>query len=210
MIKRTTSGYIPIFIVALILFFSVGCKKKERVHYTIADDVKQYGLFQKGSYWIYLNETTNQIDCTYVNQPPIFCTNNLEGPEDEPLIDNIFIYLTSKYIEKIRMTGTYLMENFNPVSLNPMYISGINLHESRLFGSNIYTYVAEFDSLYIEGRTYYQVIQTRVVTPIIGNSIIDTIIQNFFLAKSIGLIQIQREYPTTNTTWSLLRYHVVQ
>jgi len=209
MIKRTTSGYIPIFIVVLILFFSAGCKKKERVHYTIADDVKQYGLFQKDSYWIYLNETTQTYDCTFVNQTPVFYTENLKGPEDEPLIDNIRIYLSGKHIEQISLAGNYLMEDFSPFSLNPMFISGVNLHKSRLFGSSIYTFVSEFDSLQIEGRTYYQVIQTREDMPD-GNTISDSINQNFFLAKNIGLIQIKREYPHTDTTWSLLRYHVVQ
>jgi len=158
MIKRTTSGYISIFIVVLILFFSASCKKKERVHYTISDEVKQYGLFQKGSYWIYLNETTQKYDCTFVNQPPVVYTENLEGPEDEPLIDNIFVY--GPIFAKFWLTGNYLFLE-NGFSIWAVYLSDVNVGGNRNIGSSKYQCLKMYDTLSVNGTNFFQVLHTK-------------------------------------------------
>ena len=194
------------FFIALILFFLAGCKKKERVHYTIADDVKQYGLFQKGSYWIYLNESTNQIDCTYVSQPPVFYTENLEGPEDEPLIDNIFVY--GPIFSKLWLTGNYLFLE-NGFSIWAVFLSDVKVGNNRIIGSSKYQCLKMYDTLSINGIKFFQVLHTKYAALLLEGSI-DSVINQFFIVPKIGIVKMRKACDQSDTTWSLLRYHVVQ
>lgn len=86
-------------------FFIFSCKKKERDHYTIDENVIRYGLFQEGSYWVYKNHATNLIDCTYINEPTRFSIKNFSGPEDLPMIDQYYILYKSSIYQVTNLIG---------------------------------------------------------------------------------------------------------
>ena len=54
----------PICLFFFIVFLS-SCKKEP--YYGISDGMKEYFVFQKGSYWIYQDDSTGVHDSTYVN-----------------------------------------------------------------------------------------------------------------------------------------------
>ena len=56
----------------MILFPIVGCKKKHVVTEYIPPELKEYALFQPGSFWIYRNEVTGATDSTYISKKPEF------------------------------------------------------------------------------------------------------------------------------------------
>ena len=64
------------FILIILILFSIlitSCKKKQAVVTDyIPSELKEYALFQPGSFWIYKNENTGKIDSTYISKKPEF------------------------------------------------------------------------------------------------------------------------------------------
>ena len=54
-----------LFVCVLLLIFT-SCKKTVP-YYGVSDELKEYFVFQKGSYWIYKNDTTGLLDSTIVS-----------------------------------------------------------------------------------------------------------------------------------------------
>lgn len=64
-------------IASIIIFFIIlsGCKKKEDhkiEYYHLSDSIKSVALFQKNSYWVYRNDSTGEIDSTYVSSEVVY------------------------------------------------------------------------------------------------------------------------------------------
>jgi len=60
----------------LVSFFAlviliVSCTKTEEIHTPMSQEMKQWCVFNQGSYWIYQNDSTFEIDCVYVASPPV-------------------------------------------------------------------------------------------------------------------------------------------
>jgi len=198
-----------LFVMACLLmlfYLNSGCKK-ERTHYHISDEVKKYGLFQQYSYWIYYNEATQESDCTFVELPPVFFTENESDPMDEPLIDNVFIYLDSPILSSLRLTGNYLINVFKLHSQRISFIAGITQNSSRIIGSSTYRRVVIYDSMYVLGKCFHNVLHTSYSTLMeIGST--DSLIYEFYMVPYIGMVKIRKTFQQTDTVWSLQRYHV--
>jgi len=50
---------INILVVLVVAYVDFGCSKKSKTYY-ISDTTKEYFSYQKGSYWIYSNDSTSQ------------------------------------------------------------------------------------------------------------------------------------------------------
>jgi hypothetical protein len=72
---------------------------------------------------------------------------------------------------------------------------------------HIYKELNVYDSLIINNVTYYNVLNTQYKYPTYKG---DTALMIFYLAKSIGLIKYYQKLFNQDTTWSLLRYHIIQ
>ena len=201
--------FLFICVLSICILLLSSCSKNERTHYYISEEVKTYGFFEEYSYWIYQNEVTNQVDCTFVNAPTVFFTENLTDPEDEPLIDHIFVYLESSLLKKFHLTGNYLFAIFQPLTITFSFVSRVKLHESWISGTSKYSCIALYDSLLIADKYFYNVLQTREAA-LIDPSSSDSIIFNFFLAPDIGLVRIRKTYQQTDTVWNLIRHHVIK
>jgi hypothetical protein len=64
MIKKSNIASFLVVIMFFVLTLE-SCKKK-LPHYSVSDEMKQYFVFQKGSYWIYRDAYTGSIDSTCV------------------------------------------------------------------------------------------------------------------------------------------------
>jgi hypothetical protein len=64
-----------------------------------------------------------------------------------------------------------------------------------------------YDSITLNSNIFYNVIETR------SRSIIskyDSVVYHVYLARSIGLIKLELHQNNVDSTWSLLRFHVLQ
>ena len=82
------------YIIAFFLILT-SCNKHERNYIYVPQLYKDVALFQKNSYWVYLNEKTLHVDCTYVRTDPnaYFETGELTSHEViiVPFDGNLFI-----------------------------------------------------------------------------------------------------------------------
>jgi hypothetical protein len=186
----------------ILIFFSFGCKKDQK-HYYISATVKDLGFFQKQSYWIFKNENTQEMDCTYVFKDPIIWTENTDS-KDEPLEDQIFVYFNSSFLKSFQLRGEFLFGYMNNGSGCELYMGGIGIGQSLGTDSN-YTYIDNYDTLTVNGNTYHSVYHTRYTA-----IITDTLTYEFYLVPHIGAIKISKKFAQTDTTYTLIRYNVIQ
>jgi hypothetical protein len=189
----------------ILIFFSFGCKKDQKHNY-ISATVKDLGFFQKQSYWIFINENTQEIDCTYVVKYPSIWTERT-GSNDEPLIDNIFVEFNGHILYRFQLVGQSLIGFMPNGNYCELYYGGIGLGQSK--GTNsIYTYVANYDTLTINSTIFYSVYHTRYST--IKEYQSDTLTYDFYLVPHIGPVKITKKLAHADTTYTLIRYNVIQ
>ena len=197
-----------VFILILLIF--LGCKREVRLpYYTINNDFLQYVYFKEGSYWIYKNEHNGSHDsCTLIYPPNV-------GPAKPEGLGYTYEVITTGFISKFLSNSEILaspdfdfaiFEEIDSHSLISIRTS-MSIGQKYTFNGAVIEQVALYDSIIINDSIFKNVIQTRVAQPY---NLQDSIFYSYFFAKNIGLIKFEKTYLNTDTTWSLLRYHVVQ
>jgi len=191
------------FLIALCLF--TNCKK-EPIHYTIPDELKQLSVFNKGSYWIYINEKTSVLDSTYVKTDPDFYTLGINDKDNSPLYDAVIVTVVSSFLHDYYTQFTSIIIDFKR-SFGTAF--EIDAKVGQKYGSShdIFELINYFDSISLNNQIYKSVFFTRNT---IVHDLVDTIKYDFYLAKNIGLIRLEKKYLNADTTWSLVRYHLLQ
>jgi hypothetical protein len=189
-----------VYFMILILIFS-GCSRKKIAPTYITEQLKSYAVFQVGSYWIFKNEITGVFDSTYILTAPhfFFLGNSDEAPNAQGC--------------SIRYGGTIISGSIlNPYEDDLTFPNG--LKSPCLIFSNVppgvvenFKNIAIFDSLKVNNKFYYDVINTSNLIAFENG---DTIVYTFYLAKLIGLIKISKKENKHDTTWSLINQHVIQ
>ena len=193
-----------------------GCRKSStpdlgprRVLY-IPDDFKAWSLFQPGSYWVYKNEKTGVADCTaFKHGPYTWQANYTNVPLDETYI---WFYTRGNQVTrydikggsqgnatlKLQMNGSVsaLALNYNTI-LNPGHGDTANSYSS-------YKFIERWDTLILNKHPFLNVLHTRYSWP--GYYVV----YDFYWAKGVGLVRLQKSGTDTDTTWSLLRWKTVQ
>jgi len=60
-----------------IILLVSSCSKKNVETIYIPEYLKQYGVFQVGSYWVFKNELTGIIDSSFIVSPPYIYFNQI-------------------------------------------------------------------------------------------------------------------------------------
>jgi hypothetical protein len=200
----------PFCLIILIMF--VACTK-EGHHYSISQEFKDYFLFQKGSYWIYQNDSTNSIDCTYLaTQPSFEIYKTGDHQKSDPSIEQYLLPFTSgifKGFEIFTKTDShnyllfYINSEPDAFGMIDQLIPDSNYYfESRPQGYfKVWPFIPSFD---VNAITFYQVLNSRFNNTKEENTF------NFYFAKHFGLIKLFGKWENKNQSWSLIRYHIVQ
>ena len=197
------------FIFSLIPFLLIeGCKKKDKVVYNIPSYIKQYSLFQAGSYWIYKNNKTGLMDSCFISMPPIISFNDLTGT-NTALWETFNISYNSSFIaESWYMLDEYhlgLRSNHDVVCLSGNSVTPGYFH--KYSGSLIFSNLFIFDTLMVDSVKHFNVLKTGY-SEILNTS--DTSNYFFYFEKQVGLIKLVHYRTGKDTTWNLIRYHAVQ
>jgi len=207
------NNLISLGIIMILAIVMIASCKKEGHHYSISQEFKDYFLFQKGSFWIYKNDSTNSIDCTYMATPPSFeIYKTGDHQKSDPTVEQYQVPFTSgifKGFEMVSKTDShdYLLFYINPdpdaYGMIDQLIYDRNYYfEPRPQGYfKVLPLIPSYD---LNTNTFYQVINTRFI----NTSELDTF--NFYFAKNIGLIKISGYWESKNQSWSVLRYHIDQ
>ena len=202
---------IPLF--SLILVFQTACNKNtEPVHYTIPEDLKAFFLFQPGSYWIYQNSATNKVDCTWiVTQPEFHESKNIldDGRTVSSITDHCTITFEGFFFRYCQIDPFVVGYGNSWYTDFMAYNAGIPTGDARHYYNNYYFENIHFyDSLQVGGHTFSEVAETKDSHFEYQGTQSKSIC--FFPAKNVGLVQIKNSNSGVDTTWILVRYHIVQ
>jgi hypothetical protein len=201
-----------ILILPIAMIMLASCTKEGRLH-SVSQEFRDYLLFQKGSYWIYQDDSTKAVDCTYLAGSPsysIYKTGDHE--KSDPSIEQYLLSFTSGVYQGFQIFSTINDRNYLVVFFSFGHY-GFGMIDQMIPDSNYYIDKDPFgyfkvspliSSIDINAVTYHQVINTRF------NNISGESTFTFYFAKHVGLVKIYGNWDNQNQSWSLLRYHVVQ
>ena len=197
-----------IFCLGILALFS-SCSKKKAITYYIDNSFKEWVLFQKGSYWVYFNDSSHMLDSAFVDMQPRY---GLSPPETEHMdhYQSIYYTVTSSFIRDVYIgrdpdesyvaIGFFYPKNDVFKALNSGYTNG------SWNGSSSFTSLIEkIDTMILNYKKFTNVIHTRTNEVIYDSSQYD-----FYFAKNIGLIKFSAKTNSFDSTWSLMRWHIIQ
>lgn len=168
--------------IAWLLIIGTNCKKEKPTYY-MPQEFKDYVMFPEGSYWIYEDSITGNIDSIFLLESNTLIFNfDKNGLKYEKLIQSFF---SSQMID-IQLKG----ESY-------LWVSDAKFYEYQgpgkflLYGQGI-----TYDSLNIMNQIYY-----NVYMPKSENNWIDA---EFYWVKHVGLIK--KKY--NNKNWILKSYYI--
>ncbi|MEI7898274.1 MAG: hypothetical protein WCJ26_14645 [bacterium] len=211
--KKQYGGATYLFYLSLAALQISCSKSSETLYLTVSDQVKAYYLFQPGTYWIYQNSKSHQVDCTYISSPPEFYQ------EKFILDDNKTVHsVTDHYM--IRFEGHIFrwcaiepdvvsFGNSSPPDFMA-YNAGIPLGDARHYYNHYYFENLNFyNEVMMGSRNFFSVSETRDTHPPEPGTSFSRAM-SFLSAKNVGLIQTTIVNSNHDSTWNLIRYHIVQ
>jgi hypothetical protein len=197
----------------------LSCKKDK--DYPVPEEMKQYFVFQKGSYWIYKNDSTGELDSTYVNYfTSLFDKNGYPGKNRE--VNQM--YFSSKFLSEYLLIYGCL----DACGLTVTTIADTSSTETITVGESL-TYLDSWQpnttfslntscavGIFKYDRIPNVTINNKVYQSIIysNNTSFDTIsyTREFYFAKNIGIIKLfeRNKYFKIQRSYSLLRHKVIQ
>jgi hypothetical protein len=197
---------IKLLLIILFIIAVSSCKKDTEIktkpfnHSKLNSSLYPF-LFDVGSYWIYRDTSSNQIDSTIlanISKSTFLMSPSApgEGPQGDVEYFNInyFSFLNNESYDE-QLLGYVISRG--------LYNGGFTLLSSKKIGDKSLNaeIINVFDSLKIEGNTYKKVVKMKITK----DSYIDNN-YNFYYVDSIGVI---RKETTINDsiikTWNLLR-----
>jgi len=179
-------------ILAIICCIAADCgKDNDKPTYYMPQDFKDYVMYPVGSYWIYEDSVSGDIDSIYLimNEIKIF-----EPPHSDFLYERLEGYYYSFYLNKEFWGGTQLDVSIFEFRTWPgygYYFNNSNIGYSIQDGK----YLKYYDSLEINGKYYYNV---KCILKYSSNI-------QYFWSKNIGLIK--KEIPDS-INWLLKSYYI--
>ena len=189
----------------LLVFFIFpvfwGCSNKKPALVLIPELLKEYSVFNVGSFWIFKNEMNGKSDSSFIQVPPRFIPGGYG--EDDPNIETCYVTYGGAF-----MAGAAIDPNICSINfvnrLNGNCLEYYNHPQEN--NDWHFKIIQNLDSVTINQIVYYNVLNTQYKATASPG---DTMTFTFYLAKSIGLIKFNLHGNDRDTTWSLLRYHVV-
>jgi hypothetical protein len=86
-------------ITAILGLLFHACKKEEPSTYYIPASLNEYAVFQPGSFWIYKNEVTGDLDSVFISSPPVFTYNHSGGYDYDPIDEACQIKYFGSFIQ---------------------------------------------------------------------------------------------------------------
>lgn len=185
----------------------IGCNKENKNYDYIPEQIKQYSVFQLGSYWVYKNEATGKLDSSYLAVSPYISYSHIYSDPQLRIEEKYDISFGGEFLNTASIRPSQysigFKHNYGSVciydNINPSY-SLTSDYYSSFKNLNL------FDSMVVNNEIYHQVLNTQYKSWTHNG---DTSIWTYYFAKSVGLIKVTMGKNHQDTTWSLLRYHVI-
>jgi len=207
---------------------------KEIPEYYIRQELKDYGMFLNGSYWIYRNDSTGETDSVYVtNQPRSFMSG---GADLRRLQEVINVRLNSKFLYQYSL-GFQCNSNSNPNGKGQTDKLTLDIDESQpvIFnvlglwpdqpsnldqpspchcypGSCLYCKTELIPEYSLGSNLFKNVVRTTYRTSDTSMQNPDAFVFDFYLMKHIGVIRMREKNNLFNIqrSYSLQKWEIKQ
>jgi len=204
------------FYIAIVLLGFTSCNKTVD-HWNIPDEFQSWCRFRSGSFWIYRNEKTRQIDCTYVTNYTSG-TSPYEGDEykviyywdwEESDITGSFLTgirteSASRDFASMALSGKYEM---GPINFSTGLWANPKYQKASYTGASSQGVIAVYPTEEVNGNSFTKVYHCRIESQTWDG---DSVIVDGHLVKNIGLVEYKKRIDQVDTTWTLVRWHVIQ
>ena len=188
-------------IISFFFLTLIGCLKQETqndIYYININPELKSQAFKTGSYWIYQNDSTSKIDCTfiYLDNTDIDNVPYVHGSSYSYECYEMFYhyhFTTNGYSSYWdRMFGDQIIKN--PIQC----YNGHQLCGPIVYATSSFTGMIYFDSLKIGNNIFYKVQEVSIDST------------QWYTAKSIGVIKKVVHDSIDKGTWNLLRWKIVK
>lgn len=186
-------------------------------HCTIPDQFLGYCRFREGSYWIYRNERTGVSDCTFItkyNSATFFEDGDnytilyyfdMEWMEASgPFLRKIDARCSTDDFAEVTYSLNYLSQEIwftTSLASNPQY------REAWYEGQASVGVVAVYPTETVNGKIFTNVYHCRVADQRWDG---DSVITDAHLVKNVGFVKFTKRIDQADTTWTLVRWNVIQ
>jgi hypothetical protein len=194
----------------LVFCLALNSCKKEETHYYISEEFKAWGLFQKGSYWIYKNDSTFILDSVYLTGDPSVFDIPTNDSKSAPTHQEIELTLKSIFYSSCSLGVDIDGNESLGMSIFKQNTIGLIAHPPQYFTSSFletnwtYNTLSYDTSFYIGTVKYTNVVHTKFVFTNLSK------MYSFSFSKHIGLIKVIYENQDSTVSWSLVKHHIVQ
>ncbi len=197
-----------------------GCTKESEQSFYIQEDFKPWSIYQPGSYWIYLNEKTGAQDCTWVSA--ISRQMSYEGGNGsaDPVRHHEYVTMTlsGKLFNTITVNGQGSDESFMKINPNAPGFDDVLFSYQLMLNPSFKHYLEVYDIYNVGVRAVYpsETIHGNTFTNVYDlrhewlNYIGDSLVTEAHLVKNTGIVLYRTYRESKDTTWSLLRWKVIQ
>ena len=199
-----------IIIILSALCFFVTCVKKETVYptYYFGQEFRDYVIYKPGSYWIYQELATGEIDSIYLYKQSFYINKSTQK------IDYNYEGISESKISSLHDTLTYsgnvLGKNpcgeYKAITVNGFVNSNVNYFEGEIGYSALtasYTFYTEKkDSIEFNKLKFFEVKIFENAMQIFSNQPFKT-----YYSKHVGLVRTEL---FNGQVWNLIRYKVSQ
>jgi hypothetical protein len=211
----------PLLLSLLVILLAASCIKQPGPSpdpgpvqlLTIPEEFKAWTMFRPGSWWIYLNEKTQQQDSTVFKHGPFF----QEDPYyNRTVTQRMWFWVRSPFLlEYYARGGAAGNATLDVISswTRDLALTGQCLtdpaHADTATYSYAFTFVETINNLVLNGHSFPGVLHTRN-TWMKGYGRQKMMSADYYWARGTGLIKTRRVYANTDTTWSLTGWKTVQ
>lgn len=204
-----------IFIILSLPFILSTCKEKEELIRKVDPELKEWGLYQKGTWWVYEEENSKIIDSVWVDTALLLYSKDNKY-ENEKFEYYVFIFrsLNSKDTFNFSITSysndVQIMNQttFNQETGGSCVLLQLPLIKGEHYGSCSAFKWAELDTIYdtltIHSRTFKNVVRVYDMC----NPAFNQQPTFFYTVRNIGIVR--KEFPDVNQIWNLVRFNIIQ
>jgi hypothetical protein len=202
------------FILALGLWLAFACKKEEKpVHSTVSAEMKAWAVFSPGSYWIYQNDSTYELDSVYVIKNDTFTKVGYSDGETHWTAEEIKTYMrnSKNYLIVISTSSECHVYEGDENEKYSKSFEFLYLKDKNEFFSPTGKPLTIIDSLYLNGQKYNNIVKYLVDCIYSGSETNPESNENiYYAARNYWIIKKIETYNNQTESWSLLRYNINQ
>ena len=191
------------------------CKDKDEIIRHVDPELKAWGLYQKGTWWVYEEEKTKNIDSFWVDSVDFkyLYDDNFNKKKWEDIYcyfrsENIYedyAFVISSYGKNVQL---FRFKNFIPINSENSTLLNLPLKTGQRFASCDAFKWSEIDTIFnllnVFGINFENVVKVYDMC----NRAYKNQPTYFYTAKNIGIIR--KEFPDINQIWNLKRFKIIQ